>query len=146
MRNSKYDALIFTKALIQNVDALIKKEPYEPKVPKDGLHFTEDVAQSSILDYLLLQMVLGKLFVQRVNNTPIYDQTRGTYRAMAKGTHKGFPDIYVLKNGRSIFFEVKSSTGSQSKDQVKMQALLEAQGAEYYIVRSVEYVQRVVGA
>ena len=143
-KNSKFDALIFTKELLQDSNEIQKKPPFEPPVPKNGVHFKESVALSAILDYLLLEMALGKLFVQRINNAPIYDSVSRSYRSMPKGAHDGFPDIYVLKGSRTIFFEVKSSTGSQRPEQVKMQFELEKQGAEYYVVRSVDYVMKAL--
>lgn len=100
-------------------------------------------AQSSILDFLLTEMAFGKLFVQRINNIPI-PKGNGEFRSLSKGQHAGFPDIFVLYNKRTIFFEVKSSNGKQSDDQIKMQSWLEEQGAEYYIVRSVDYVKKAL--
>lgn len=113
-----------------------KKPPFEPK---NKSKLKEITIQSSILDHLELEMVLGNLFFQRINTTGVWDKDR--YRSLPKGTHKGFPDIFVIKKGRMIFFEVKSSIGDQSDDQAKIQQLLEKQGAEYYIVRSPEYVK-----
>jgi len=139
-KNTKFDALMFTKALVLDTEVVKKKPPYEPATK--GLLFSEDSAQSSIIDYLLLQMVLGKLFIQRTNNTPVWDKDH--YRSISKGQHKGFPDIIVIKGGRIIFFEVKSSIGKQKDDQAQMQLWVEAQGAEYYIVRTIDAVERAL--
>ena len=45
---------------------------------------------------------------------------------------------------RVIYLEVKTPVGIQSDDQKKFQADVEAQGAEYYIVRSLEEVVEIV--
>lgn len=142
MSNTKSDALAFTKALLMGVeDQTISKDHHEPK---SKLRVLEGDTQSSILDWLDLQEKLGKLFYQRVNNTPIYDAAIGKYRKLAKGVKPGFPDIYVLKDGKSIFLEVKSNDGDQSKDQKTMQFNLEKHGAEYYVVRSLTYVMKLL--
>lgn len=138
-RGTKQGAFDFSKAFLQEFSGYSQKSPYEPR-NKHGV--SEMTIQSSIIDYLLLEQTKGNLFVQRVNNIPVFDKDH--YRALPKGTQRGFPDIFVLKQGRAIFFEVKSGIGSQSTDQIKMQALLEQQGAEYYIVRSVDYVKKAL--
>ena len=142
-KRSNYDAFKFTKAISKGTKTFTRKNPYDPII-KDGIPFDEGSAQSAILDYLLLEMALGHLFVQRINNTPIYDSKTGKYRSMSKGVNSGFPDILVIKKGRIIFCEVKSSTGQQSKDQVETQQLLENQNAEYYVVRTVKAVQEIL--
>lgn len=140
-KRTKFDAFVFTKALLQEPEDYKRKPPYEPPNKQE---LKEMAIQSNIIDYLLFEQANGHLFVQRINNTPIYDPTTGTHRSMPKGAHKGFPDIFVLKDGRCVFFEVKSSSGRQSNDQVKVQHWLEQQGAEYYIVRSTEYVKKAL--
>lgn len=127
---------------MQDSKEIEKKTPFEPRFKH--LEFDEASAQGIILDFLLTKMALGELFVQRINNTPIFDTNTGRHRSMPKGSHKGFPDILVIKDGRIIFFEVKSATGYQSKDQVQMQNNLEMQRAEYYIVRTLTYVVKAL--
>lgn len=87
-------------------------------------------------------MSLGELFYQRINTTGLY--TEGKYRKV-KGAHRGFPDIFVMKQGRAIFLEIKSNSGDLSTYQKERQAELEAQGAEYYLVRSLKYAMQVLG-
>ena len=48
----------------------------------------------------------------RTNNIPVYDKTRGSYRALPKHTLKGFPDIPVGKQGRFIGLEVKTKVAA----------------------------------
>lgn len=138
-KGTKQGAFEFSKAFLQGNTPYSRKSSYEPR--HDGA-LSEMAIQSSIIDYLLLEQAKGDLFVQRVNNIPVFDKDR--YRALPKGTQKGFPDIFVMKNGRAIFFEVKTGHGSQSESQVKMQQCLEQQGAEYYLVRSLDYVKKAL--
>lgn len=140
-KNSRTDLWNFTAALLNDSEQVERQPAFEPA--HNGTQ-SESAIQSSIIDYLLMQQSLNKLFVQRINNTPIYDPTTKTFRSMPKGARKGFPDIYVLIDGRSIFFEVKTGKGRQSKHQVQMQHMLEKHGAEYYVVRSVDYVKKAL--
>lgn len=145
-RATKLDGWEFNRAMMGE-ELPKKKAPFEP-VHTGGKYFKEDSAQSSIIKHLIGEMGKGKLFFQRTNNTPIYDANlnngEGGFRAMPTGSHKGFPDILVIKDKRIIFLEVKSATGSQSDHQVKMQHWVEKQGAEYYIVRSWEYARAAI--
>lgn len=100
----------------------------------------ESEIQSSIIDYLQILENKGKIFFQRVNNTPVYDPKYKQFRSMPKGTKKGFPDILVLINGRTIGFEVKTATGKQSEDQKDIENKFKQHGQEYFVVRTVEEV------
>ena len=57
------------------------------------------------------------------------------------GSHKGIADLYAIREGRSVWIEVKTAIGRLSKDQEKYRAEIEAQGGEYYVMRSVEDVE-----
>ncbi|MEG0426194.1 MAG: VRR-NUC domain-containing protein [Cetobacterium sp.] len=100
----------------------------------------ESEIQSSIIDYLQILENRGKIFFQRVNNTPVYDPIGKKFRSMAKGTKKGFPDILVIADGRTIGLEVKTATGKQSKDQKDIENKFKQHGQEYFVVRSLEEV------
>lgn len=105
----------------------------------------ESEIQSSIIDYLQLLENKGKIFMQRINNTAIYDPVGKRWRSLAKGTKKGFPDILVLKDGKCIGLEVKTNVGKQSKEQKEMEKLMKEHGADYYVVRSLDEVIEIVG-
>lgn len=105
----------------------------------------ESEIQSSIIDYLMLLENQGKLFLQRVNNTAIYDPIGRKFRSLAKGTKKGFPDILILKDGKCIGLEVKTNVGKQSKEQKEMEKLMKEHGADYYVVRSLDEVIEIIG-
>ncbi|WP_373077246.1 VRR-NUC domain-containing protein [Fusobacterium varium] len=104
----------------------------------------ESDIQSQIISYLQTLEKQGKLFFQRINNIAIYDPVGKRWRALAKGTKKGFPDILVLKDSRCIGLEVKTSKGKQSKEQEEMENLMKEHGADYYVVRSLEEVQQII--
>lgn len=48
---------------------------------------------------------------------------------------KGVSDIIILKDGRSIFVEVKAPRGYQSPEQKEFQAFVESAGCQYIVVR-----------
>jgi hypothetical protein len=50
----------------------------------------------------------------------------------------GGADLIGLYNGRFVAVEIKTPSGRQSEDQRRFQALVEAKGGEYVILRSVE--------
>lgn len=106
----------------------------------------ESEIQSNIIDYLQLMENQGKLFFQRTNNTPVFDPRTKKFRSLAKGQKKGFPDILVLMQGRTIGLEVKTDIGKQSKEQKEIEKQFKKQRAWYYVVRSVDEVVRIIEA
>ena len=104
----------------------------------------ESEIQSSIIDYLQILENKGKIFFQRVNNTPVYDPKYKQFRSMPKGSKKGFPDILVIKSGKTIGIEVKTATGKQSKEQKDIESKFKKHGQEYYIVRSLDEVIEIL--
>lgn len=105
----------------------------------------ESEIQSAIIDFLTVLEEQGKLFFQRTNNNTVYDPIGKRFRSLAKGQKKGFPDIVVIKQGKTIGLEVKTEIGRQSKEQKIMQKQFEKQDAEYYVVRCVEDVINALG-
>ncbi|MBO8136781.1 MAG: VRR-NUC domain-containing protein [Desulfotomaculum sp.] len=61
------------------------------------------------------------------------------------GSYKGIADLYALKNGRSVWIEVKTPKGKQSKDQEQFEKDIKAHGGEYMVARSVEDVMGLEG-
>lgn len=104
----------------------------------------ESEIQSGIIDYLQILENQGKIFFHRANNTAVYDPIGKKFRSMAKGQKKGFPDILVLKSSRCIALEVKTVTGKQSKEQKQVQSNFEQQGFEYYVVRNIDEVKKIM--
>jgi len=97
---------------------------------------TESQILTSICEYLALK----KYFFWRSNNVPIYDSRKGCYRAMPKYARKGLPDIMVLHKSTFYGLEVKKDKGKLSEEQKEIRDLVELNGGEYFVVRSVRDV------
>jgi hypothetical protein len=97
----------------------------------------ESEAQAAILDYLALRGV----FAIRLNNQPIYDPKRGIFRSLPKHTPKGLADILAIKNGRTVFVEVKGEKGRLSDDQLEFQKRCILADVEYVVAKGIEDVQ-----
>ncbi|WP_051688322.1 hypothetical protein [Desulfofalx alkaliphila] len=61
------------------------------------------------------------------------------------GSYKGIADLYAIKNGRSVWIEVKTPRGRQSQHQEKFQRDIEDHGGEYMVARCVEDVMGLEG-
>lgn len=56
----------------------------------------------------------------------------------------GIPDLYILKQGRNVWLEIKAPSGIVSKIQQYTINQLVSHGGEAYVVRSVEEVKGVI--
>jgi len=88
--------------------------------------------QKTICEYLTYR----KHFWYRQNTGAFKTETGGFYRFGAKGS----PDIVVVKEGKYIGLEVKTSTSKLSTSQEAFRDALHKVGALYYLVRSVDDV------
>ena len=122
------------------------------------IHIKESEIQRVILDYLQIQENMGKLMFQRSNSLNVATKD-GHYIKTGK---KGSPDILVWMSGRyyrginqddfpklkkfirTIALEVKSETGKQTPEQIEWQKQFEKFGGEYFIVRDVDSVLRIL--
>lgn len=57
---------------------------------------------------------------------------------------RGVPDLILVKNGQFIGLEVKTPTNRQTLEQVDFQYDLEKNGGKYFVVRSIEDVEKVL--
>ena len=64
-----------------------------------------------------------------------------TYHLQGVGSRKGFPDLTAMKDGRTVYIEVKTETGRQSAHQKEFERICIAHGCRYIIARSVKDVQ-----
>ena len=62
----------------------------------------------------------------------------------AMGLQKGRSDMVLYLNGKSFMIEWKTENGTQSVKQKQWQQLVEAQGFNYYIVRSVHEFKKLI--
>ena len=51
---------------------------------------------------------------------------------------KGIADLYCIKEGISLWLEIKKPKGKQSQKQIDFEADIKAKGGYYYVVRSVD--------
>lgn len=58
---------------------------------------------------------------------------------------RGLPDLCLFAGKKMYFIEVKSKTGTQSKEQIFFQSLCETAGVPYLLVRSLDEVLEKTG-
>lgn len=122
------------------------------------MKITEAQLKHSVSEYLEYGQNQGKWMSLRLNSGD-YIETRGTTRRRVKGCAKGTSDLMVIMKtkipaypthvwveaARIIFIELKSNTGKVSEAQGEFGKLAEFHGSEYYVVRSLEELQEIVG-
>lgn len=90
--------------------------------------------QNAILEWLSYK----KIFHERINSGMIFAN-----KYAVKGATPGFPDILVLFKSRFIGLEVKTDKGKQNENQKNMESEIKKHGGEYYIVRSIDDVEKI---
>ena len=84
-------------------------------------------------------------FFWRQNNTPIFDRKFGGFRAMAKYTYRGLPDIMILYSGKFIGLEVKVPDYWKRTDgQIEIQDKILNNGGVYAIATSLEEAKSII--
>lgn len=102
---------------------------------------SESQIERSICDYLTL---LG-FEVIKIPSAGYFDAARKRFRKhISPYVRNGIPDLLALRPGVRKWYEVKSEKGVQSESQKDFQKLLERNGEEYFIVRSIEDVQNTL--
>ena len=59
------------------------------------------------------------------------------------GCYPGLPDLEAVKDGQTVYIEVKTFTGKQRSDQIQFQADVEAHGGTYIVARGIEDVEHL---
>lgn len=96
---------------------------------------------SAIAQYLQYQENLGKCLFQR-NNSGAFINPRGNFFKMGK---RGSPDFYVfLPRGKTIHLEIKNERGKQSLNQLEFELKCKQLGHQYYLIRSLEEVEKLL--
>lgn len=62
----------------------------------------------------------------------------------AIGLFRGASDLVVVQKGEVVFVEVKTPTGTQSKEQKEFESIVKALGFRYEVVRSLEQFKTIV--
>jgi len=65
-------------------------------------------------------------------------------RNKAMGIQKGRSDLVLYLQAKAYHIEMKTPDGVQSKDQIEWQKLVESQGFEYHICRSLSEFQELI--
>ena len=64
-----------------------------------------------------------------------------TYHQQGPLCRKGFPDLTALKDGLTLYIEVKTATGKQSAWQVEFEKICKAHGGTYVLARGVDDIK-----
>jgi len=124
------------------------------------LKITESDIIKVINDYLQIQKNQGKLMFIRNNSGAIPIVDGKNKRRYIRFGDKGSPDFLVwlpfdneMESGfipmnrwvRAVALEAKSDIGKQSKDQIEWQADFEKLGGEYYIIKNIDNLIKIIG-
>ena len=121
-------------------------------------HEKEIDIENAIMEYLQRKSYL----VLKLKRTGIYDPTKKIFRLDKNPLHKdseGMADLLLFVTGYDrnymtptfsvkhpipVFLEVKTKIGKQSTEQKKFQKRVTAENCGYYIVRSIEDVEKIL--
>ena len=79
--------------------------------------------------------------IARMNGWAWHESTQNRIVRPIKGQANGFPDMFLVRDGVLLFFELKTDDGFQSEDQYRWQVLL---GSLYHIIRPKHVDNRLV--
>lgn len=101
----------------------------------------ESFIQTAIEQTLKYYENLGKIVYEK-NNTGAYKTANGGFVRYGKA---GSPDFYIFcKGGKTLMVEVKNEKGKQNENQKEFQDKITKLGFNYYIVRSVDDVDKLL--
>ena len=81
------------------------------------------------------------LILQQVRDMLRLDGWDVTRHQQGLGSRRGFPDLTALKDGVTLYIEIKTATGKQSAYQVEFEKVCKAHGGTYIVARSVEDIK-----
>lgn len=64
-----------------------------------------------------------------------------TYHQQGIGSRKGFPDLTAMKDGKTLYIEVKTPTGKQSCWQADFEQICKNHGCTYILARGREDIE-----
>ena len=105
---------------------------------------TEGQLTRQIKDYLQFERNLKHLWFSRLNSGDFFLPAGSGKFYRVTGCGKGTADFIVIKDGRTIFIELKSAKGKQSPDQRNFEIEIQEQGARYFVVREFEELQKIL--
>ena len=100
----------------------------------------ESDIQKTVLEWLSYK----KIFAIRLNNSPVPTKNGGFRPVSVKGLPDAHLELRVSGVPISVWIEFKTKKGKQSQHQVNFQEMVEDYGGFYYIVRSIEDMEKVL--
>lgn len=135
-------------SLYDNPDFIAACRPHPIKLAKPKRKARPEAAiQKQIISYLLSQ---GYMAV-RINSAVLPGAQSGArvpsyVAATPRGKHTaGHPDVVAYRDGRAVFFEIKTPTGKLSDRQKRFIEVLDQYNMPTYVVRSVNDVKTALG-
>lgn len=77
--------------------------------------------------------------------SPRFDRGRMTLKRNPPDRPKGLPDVFACKDGKTLFFEIKTKTGRISVDQALVHNQMLRCGVPVHVLRSLEDLIKIVG-
>ncbi len=77
-----------------------------------------------------------------------YLDLRGWYHfpiLQGLGSFDGIPDRIAIKNGRTLYLEIKKPGGKQSPGQVDFERNIKFQKGEYYLIDDLDSLIKIIG-
>jgi len=107
----------------------------------------------AVSEYLQYGTNQGRWYADRLNSGEVI-VIAGQSRRRVKLCREGTSDFFVFRSvnigGASflklMFLELKSEKGKQRPEQVAFQKIVEAQGASYFIIHSIENLEAILEA
>lgn len=98
------------------------------------------------LGFNVANAIAEKYKIRTDKNSPIWKVVARVYdKFKLTGFKKGVADVHLcFPNGKLVYIEFKTATGTQRPEQKEFQQQVEALGFKYYIVRSLEEFKSIV--
>lgn len=103
----------------------------------------KDILKSCI-DYLKMLRNQGKLLYIRNNSAMGKFERPDGSQGFIRNNMPGSPDLFVFVKNATLHIECKSSIGTQSPDQKVWEKTATNLGHNYYIIRSVEELAKIL--
>lgn len=130
-------------------DALKALEEWErgvtPRTHKHQGHAEDDLQMQCVTWFRLQFPKFARLLHHSPNGGRRNAREGSRFKKM--GVQPGFPDLVLLvasQDCHALFIELKSATGRQEDSQKEYQALVEAQGYRYALVRSFDEFKKLI--
>jgi len=101
----------------------------------------QEPTESQILNAVGEYLTMKRHFFFRVNNAPTFQNSEsgGFFRRQSKFSVNGVPDFILIDDsGHFVGIEIKRPSGKQSEDQKLFEKKCKENGAEYYLIKSID--------